>query len=154
MGRRARWTLGAAVALVGLVVAGTLVVASRRSPALPRSEAQAYLRAWARGDVRALQGLATPPRATVAEWHRRFRDELRLERSSFRLGPLSRAAGGATAAFSATHSVRGLGEWSYGGEMRFVRRDGRWLVSWSPEVLHPSITEGDELARHRARPAE
>ena len=57
-GGRTRWlALLASVVLVAAVVATVVLLRARDEPALPRAEADSFLKAWSRGDMTALQRL-------------------------------------------------------------------------------------------------
>ncbi|WP_199243194.1 penicillin-binding transpeptidase domain-containing protein [Vitiosangium sp. GDMCC 1.1324] len=118
----------------------------------PREEAQAYLRAWAEGDIAALRRAVAEPPASFEAQHQRFREDLRILSSRFELGRVELEGEGAVATFRAIHVLRGQGEWEVDGALRFVRREGRWWVRWTPAVLHPEAREGDRFSRTRTRP--
>ncbi|WP_375766160.1 penicillin-binding transpeptidase domain-containing protein [Archangium gephyra] len=118
----------------------------------PLGEAEAYLQAWARGDVAAMGREMAEPPAWFAEQHQRFRDDLRILSSRFEPGRVEREAESAVVTFRAIHVLRGLGEWQVDGTLRLMRREGRWWVRWTPAVLHPEAREGDRFSRTRSRP--
>jgi cell division protein FtsI/penicillin-binding protein 2 len=118
----------------------------------PVDEAEAYLRAWATGDVAAMRRAVDAPPASFEEEHQRFRDGLRVVSSRFELGRVERDGERATATFRAVHLLRGLGEWEVEGTLPFARREGRWRVRWTVAVLHPEAREGDRFSRTRTRP--
>jgi cell division protein FtsI/penicillin-binding protein 2 len=118
----------------------------------PVDEAEAYLRAWATGDVAAMRRAVDAPPASFEEEHQRFRDGLRIVSSRFELGRVERDGERATATFRAVHLLRGLGEWEVEGTLPFARREGRWRVRWTVAVLHPEAREGDRFSRTRTRP--
>ncbi|WP_164012388.1 penicillin-binding transpeptidase domain-containing protein [Pyxidicoccus trucidator] len=143
------WRVGVSVAVAVFLTACASV---RGRPADgPVDEAEAYLQAWAGGDVAALRRAVDGPPAGFEEQHQRFRDGLRIVSSRFELGRVEREGEGesATATFRAVHVLRGLGEWEIEGTLPFVRREGRWLVRWAPAVLHPEAREGDRFSRTR-----
>ncbi|MCP3143956.1 penicillin-binding transpeptidase domain-containing protein [Pyxidicoccus xibeiensis] len=117
----------------------------------PVDEAEVYLQAWARGDVAALRRAVVEPPSSFEAQHQHFRDGLRIVSSRFELGRVERDGESGLATFRAFHVLRGLGEWEVAGTLRFVRVGGRWLVRWSPEVLHPEAREGDRFSRTRTR---
>jgi cell division protein FtsI/penicillin-binding protein 2 len=110
-----------------------------------------YLRAWAEGDFVTLRSLVAEPPDNLEARHQRFRDELRILSSRFEPGRVELEGESAVVTFRAFHLLRGLGEWELEGALRFVRREGRWWVRWSPEVLHPEAREGDRFSRTRTR---
>ena len=140
-----------AVVLASLLAAAVLA-GCRKSPDLPVGEARAFLDAWAAGDAAEIDRLAAAEAGAAAD-QGRFASELGIARSAFELGEVRGEAGGATAAFTAVHQVRGLGEWRVSSSLRFSRQDGRWVAGWSPSALHPEARPGDRFERERTRPA-
>ncbi|WP_223760049.1 penicillin-binding transpeptidase domain-containing protein [Myxococcus sp. RHSTA-1-4] len=149
MSRRA-WRVGVS-AWVALLLSACASVRGRPADG-PVDEAEAYLRAWAANDLAALRRAVAAPPAGFEEEHQRFRDGLRIVSSRFELGRIERDGEHATATFRAVHLLRGLGEWELEGTLPFVRREGRWLVRWTPSVLHPEARAGDRFSRTRTRP--
>ncbi|WNG28979.1 penicillin-binding protein [Cystobacter fuscus] len=140
---------------MALMLASCVSVRGRPAPVEmgPLDVAQDYLRAWGEGDLAAMRRVVAEPPADLEAQHQRFRDELRIVTSHFELGRVEREADSARVTFRALHVLRGLGEWEVEGVLRFVRREGRWWVRWSPAVLHPEAREGDRFSRTRTRPA-
>ncbi|WP_237078988.1 penicillin-binding transpeptidase domain-containing protein [Myxococcus xanthus] len=118
----------------------------------PVAEAEAYLRAWAAGDVASMQRAAVNPPAYFEVMHQQFRDGLRIVSSQFELGPFQRDGDARVATYRAVHLLRGLGEWELEGALRFVRHQGQWRVQWTPATLHPEAREGDLFSRTRTAP--
>jgi cell division protein FtsI/penicillin-binding protein 2 len=147
---RRGWKVGVSAA-AALFLAACVSFRGRTAEG-PHDEAQVYLQAWAGGDFATLRRLVDEPPANFEAQHQRFRDDLRIVSSRFELGPLQRQEESAVATFHAVHLLRGLGEWEVDGTLRFVRREGRWRVRWTPSVLHPEAREGDRFSRTRTRP--
>lgn len=118
----------------------------------PVTEAEAYLRAWAAGDVASMRRAVINPPASFEVMHQQFRDGLRIVSSQFELGPFQRDGDARVATYRAVHLLRGLGEWELEGSLRFVRHQGQWRVQWTPATLHPEAREGDLFSRTRAAP--
>ncbi|WP_228564657.1 penicillin-binding transpeptidase domain-containing protein [Myxococcus sp. AB036A] len=118
----------------------------------PVAEAEAYLRAWAAGDVASMRRAVVNPPAYFEVMHQQFRDGLRIVSSQFELGPFQRDGDARVATFRAVHLLRGLGEWELEGALRFVRHQGQWRVQWTPATLHPEAREGDLFSRTRTAP--
>ncbi len=142
--------VGGTVLAAVVLAAAALVVVSRRQARLPANEARAFVAAWARGDAAAVEALAVAGRGASAD-QSRFEEQLGITSSQLEVGELRREPE-ATAAVSAVHQLRGLGEWKVQTLLRFVRRDGRWLVDWAPSSFHPEAQAGDRFERERARP--
>lgn len=51
-----------------------------------------------------------------------------------------------------THSLAGVGEWSYSTLVQSQLNQGQWLVTWSPGTFHPDVTEVTTLTRRRIVP--
>lgn len=119
----------------------------------PLDVADDYLRAWGEGDFASLRRLVAEPPEDLELQHQRFREDLRILSSRFELGRVEREAESARVTFRALHVLRGLGEWEVNGTLRFVSRQGRWWVRWSPAVLHPEARERDRFSVTRTRPA-
>ncbi len=117
---------------------------------LPASQARAFAAAWAKGDAPAVDALAVAGSGASAD-QARFAGQLGITSSSVEVGDLRREPN-VVAPVSTVHQVRGLGEWRVQSSLRFVRRDGRWLVDWSPSSFHPDAQLGDRFERDRVRP--
>ncbi|QDE86584.1 penicillin-binding protein [Myxococcus xanthus] len=118
----------------------------------PVAEAEAYLHAWAAGDVASMRRAVVNPPAYFEVMHQQFRDGLRIVSSQFELGPFQRDGDARVATYRAVHLLRGLGEWELDGALRFVRHQGHWRVQWTPAALHPEAREGDLFSRTRTAP--
>ncbi|MFY0569019.1 penicillin-binding transpeptidase domain-containing protein [Archangium lansingense] len=141
---------------VGVSVAAALFLAAcvtvRGRPAEgPLDAVQAYLQAWAGGDLATMERMVAEPPPHFAAQHQRFRDDLRIVTSRFELGRVEHEAESAVVTFRALHVLRGLGEWEVNSALHLVRREGRWWVRWTPAVLHPEAREGDRFSRTRTR---
>jgi len=106
-----------------------------------------YLGAWAASDwdlaARFVSG--SPPGFAAA--HQVWVDGLGATAVEFSVGDVSPAdeGAGARVAFTAAVALAGAGTWEYEGSVPVLRAEGRWLVDWSPRVLHPSLEEDDTL---------
>lgn len=106
-----------------------------------------FLLAWQDGDFEAAAGRTTGDPEEVAAMLGGFHDQLDLAALRLGLGNVQRDGTSAEAAFDVQADL-GIGDpvWSYEGEMGLTRDDGRWLVEWSPNVIHPLLGEGERLA--------
>jgi cell division protein FtsI/penicillin-binding protein 2 len=58
----------------------------------------------------------------------------------------------ATAAVTVDWTLPGGGHWTYPTTVRLDRADDTWRVIWEPRIVHPQLTDGDELALRRVAP--
>jgi cell division protein FtsI/penicillin-binding protein 2 len=147
-----RWMVVALVAVVVLAAAGGGAWWLLGPKARPDPVAAAYLAAWGRRDWPAMQARVAAPPADFAAQHTAMLDALRVTQASFAPGTATVADDRAEVPFQARLALRALGEWSYQGVLRLVRRDGRWRVDWSPAALHPDLAAGQRFQRTRTWP--
>src|SRR5215213_5124625 len=144
-----RWWV---VAMVAVVVLGAGAWWLLRPKARPEPVAAAYLEAWGRQDWPAMQANVNAPPADFAKWHTDMMEALRVTQASFTPGSATVTDDRAEVPFQAKLALRALGEWPYDGTLRLARRDGRWLVDWSPATLHPDLTQELRFQRTRTWP--
>jgi cell division protein FtsI/penicillin-binding protein 2 len=147
-----RWLIVAVVAVVVLAGAGAGAWWLLRPKARPEPVAAAYLEAWGRQDWAAMQAQVHAPPADFAKRHTDMVQALRVAEASFTPGDATVTDDRAELPFQARLRLRALGEWPYAGVVRLVRRDGRWLVDWSPATLHPEMADGLRFQRTRTWP--
>jgi len=147
-----RWVIVAVVAVVVLAAAGGGAWWLLRPKAGPDPVAAAYLEAWGRKDWAAMQAQVAAPPADFAAQQAAMLDALRVSEASFTPGTASVDDDRAQVPFQARLTLRALGEWSYQGLLRLVRRDGRWRVDWAPATLHPDLAPGLRFQRTRTWP--
>jgi cell division protein FtsI/penicillin-binding protein 2 len=147
-----RWVIVAVVAVLVLGAAGAGAWWLLRPKARPEPVAAAYLEAWGRKDWAAMQAQVNAPPADFAKRHTDMLEALRVTEASFTPGTATVTDDRAELPFQARLRLRALGEWPYDGALRLVRRDGRWLVDWSPATLHPDLAQGLRFQRTRTWP--
>lgn len=143
------------IAVVVVVIAGAAGagwVLLNRKPALPSREVAAYLDAWERFDVEAMQRLTETPPPEMAEAVTAMRDDLRITAADFQRTGLRREGEGAIAEYAAEIDLAGLGTWTYTSTLEFRRPGGKWRLVWSPTALHPALGAGQRFGRTRAWP--
>lgn len=147
-----RPAIAAAIALMAVIVgAGTVWFLSRGDD--PRDTAERYLAAWSGGDFAAMKALTDRPPADFEKRLTGMRDELGVTRQRFTVAAIGSPDGDkAGGSYSAELTLAGDRTWKYEGAMPFVKRDGTWLVAWSPQLMHPSLKEGQRLRAARAWP--
>ncbi len=150
------WVLaGGAAAVVAIVVAAVVVVWGGSSPDKPQASgsgaedpgtvASRFLLAFAEGNADAAAALTDDPRAAsvlLADARR----GLAPVSVSARLGQVTPAATRATATFQVSWTIAAGQVWSYDNSLDLVAAGGRWLVHWSPAVVHPKLRAGQQLA--------
>lgn len=106
-----------------------------------------YLGAWAAFDwelaARFVSG--SPPGFAAA--HQAWVAGLGAASVAFSVGDVGPAdeGAGALVGFTAAVEVAGAGTWEYESSLPVVRAGARWLVDWTPRVLHPSLATDDVL---------
>ncbi|MDQ1530487.1 MAG: hypothetical protein QOE37_592 [Microbacteriaceae bacterium] len=132
------------VALTGALLAGC------GSSGEERGATQAFLDAWARGDVPAAAAATDDPPAATAALQQVDR-ELGLGVGTLAVGDV---AGDGTVAYTASWVLGGVVDpWRYDGRVATVEApDGTWRVRWQPQDLHPRLGPGQSLAFTRALP--
>jgi cell division protein FtsI/penicillin-binding protein 2 len=140
--RAAAGIVTAAVALAGLAACGG---------SGPADAANAYLKAWASGDVAGAASHTDSPdaagRALTA-----LRRDLRLARVHATLGHVSSSGSAADAEADVDLTVAGAGDWRYLTSLALVHGHSGWLVHWTPKDIHPQYAPGTRLTLQRLLP--
>jgi cell division protein FtsI/penicillin-binding protein 2 len=145
-----RWWIVAVV--VAVLAAGGGAWLALRPRGAPDPAAAAYLQAWGRRDWPAMQALVAAPPADFAAQHKGQLDALRVTEASFEPGQATPDGGRAEVPFQARLRLRALGDWTYQGVLRLVRRERQWRVDWSPAAIHPDLAPGRRFQRVRSWP--
>jgi cell division protein FtsI/penicillin-binding protein 2 len=148
--RRALVIVVVVVVVAGSAGAGWVLL--NRKPALPSREVAAYLEAWERFDVEAMQRLTAAAPPEMAEAVTAMREDLRVTGARFQRIGLRRERDMAIAEYAAEVDLAGLGTWTYKSTLEFRRPDGKWRLVWSPTALHPALRAGQRFGRTRAWP--
>lgn len=107
-------------------------------PSGPESAVLGFVEAIGAGDINAAADLTDrPDRAapTIAS----VRDGLQAKDLTVEIRAVGISGDSATVDYTYTWTVAGGRQWSYGGRLPLARRDGQWLIRWSPSDLHPSL---------------
>ncbi|MBW3581279.1 MAG: penicillin-binding protein, partial [Actinobacteria bacterium] len=141
------------VAVAAVVATVAFVLLGDDGPG-PEGAAGDYLAAWSAGDLEAMAALVDGPPPSFDDAHTAVTQDLRIRAASFALGQVTTEGDEARAAFTATLTIAGLGDWSYDSvlPLRLAGDDQGWLVAWSPAVVHPRLADGLRLGRERNRP--
>jgi hypothetical protein len=115
----------------------------------PQPTADAFAAAWAAGDQSAMAGLTAGGGREVDLAIRQFQGELQIEATEVETGSVEGSGDEATAPLTVTHTLAGLGSWTYDTELPLVLGEDDWEVAWSTAILHPKLVEGRRVARVR-----
>lgn len=118
----------------------------------PDTAAMSYLAAWEEGDYRAMEALALSAPARFAEVYQDLSKDMAATDYSFDMGEITSEGDSAVAPFRATWKLEGLGDFSYDTALDLERKEGKWLVVWSPESVHPDFTVNSSFERTRNWP--
>jgi cell division protein FtsI/penicillin-binding protein 2 len=119
--------------------------------------AQDFLDRWSSGDV-AQAARQTDAPADARKLLGDVQDTLQITRTTYEpAGEATCSDSRCTQRVRLTHTLDGIGEWSYDTTVRVTRpaddeAEG-FVVAWSPQVVHPRLTDQTELARERTLPA-
>jgi len=149
--RRSRVVTAVVAALAVFVGAGAWWLL--RGEAGPEGTAKSYLAAWERGDFAAMRELTADPPADFEKRFAQLRSDLGVVRQRYEVASAKKNGGDkGGGSFNATLTLSGDRTFSYLGMLPFVKRDGKWRVKWSPQVIHPSLNEGQRLTAARSWP--
>jgi len=111
--------------------------------------ADGYLAAWSRRDVGAMASYVDSPPADFAATNAAPFTALAVTTATFTRSAVQRAPVGLTVPFVAHLVLNGLGPLDYTSSLPVRRMGRRWVVEWSPAVIHPALSPGLHLARTR-----
>jgi cell division protein FtsI/penicillin-binding protein 2 len=121
------------------------------------SAGAAFLADWAAGNLNAAADRTTEPIQAHALLDE-IATRLRPDKRTFTPGKVSNCSDSAPCAmpFHADLFLNALGDWNYEGKLNLVHQQvdqtKKWLVQWSPSVVHPQLTDDTQLARVRHLP--
>ncbi len=107
-----------------------------------------FLDAWAAGDPQAAGRRTDNPTDATARLTALRKD---LPHRGLTLERGERTEEGDAYAFRLTWRFSAADTWTYTSTVPLVRSEGRWLVHWSPAVVHPRLTEGSKLAQRSGK---
>ncbi|MEV4008042.1 penicillin-binding transpeptidase domain-containing protein [Actinomadura sp. NPDC049753] len=150
--RRSR-VLAVAAVVAAVVIVGAGAVWFLRDGDDPGDAAKRYLAAWSGGDLAAMKALTDAPPADFEKRFTQMRDDLGAVRQRYTVASVGRPKDGRVGgAYSAEVTLAGDRVWKYSGSLPMVKKDGDWLVRWSPQVMYPELKEGQRLRAARAWP--
>lgn len=138
-----------------LLAAGLLLAVSGCSSTRSEQQqaGQAFLAAWARGDIPAAARATDNPPAAQAVLQATQR-ALDPTAAALVPGAVTSADKRTTMAFTASWTLAGLtAPWRYSGQLALVHGDdGQWRVHWQPQDVHPRLGPSDVLVLDRTLP--
>jgi cell division protein FtsI/penicillin-binding protein 2 len=107
--------------------------------------------AWQRGDDRAVARMTDQPDVALRalEASRKGLDDAKLQTSGGTADPRGDRA---SATLDLSWSVPRIGVWRYRTSFGLEQRDDRWVVRWSPQVIHPKLTDETRLGTSASEP--
>ncbi len=144
----------AALAVLTVLVLGFLAFRSVSSSGGPAhlDEADAYLAAWQEGDFASMAAAVAEPPAEFTAQHQQMLAGLQVRDSVYEPGGAQIDGDRATVPFTARLTLAGLGVWRYENTLNLLKREGEWLVDWTPSTLYPGMRSGQRFARTRTAP--
>lgn len=118
----------------------------------PDPTARAFLEAWEEGDYAAMKEMSIAAPARFAEIYEPIAGDMEATEYSFDLGEVVAEGDTATAEFEAVWNLQELGEFRYDAILDLERRDGEWVIAWSPESIHPDFSVESSFQRVRSWP--
>ncbi|NMH96187.1 penicillin-binding transpeptidase domain-containing protein [Pseudonocardia acidicola] len=148
LGARRRAALGTVLAAALLTATGCSSTGDAQQQA-----GQAFLTAWARGDLAAAAQATDDPGAAQPVLQA-VQKSLNPTGSRLTPGAITTKGSTTTMAFTASWTLAGLpAPWRYDGGLALAQGgDGQWRVHWQPQDLVPQLAAGDSLVVNRTLP--
>lgn len=137
-----------------LVLVGALVVAGcSNTESAQRQAGQAFLAAWAKGDI-VDAAKATDDPATAQRVLQATGQALNSAAAELTPGAITTVKDATTMAFAASWTLEGQpNPWRYQGKLALAKgRDDQWRVHWQPQDVHPRLGAADTLVVNRTLP--
>ncbi|MFC0864531.1 penicillin-binding transpeptidase domain-containing protein [Sphaerimonospora cavernae] len=120
----------------------------------PLETAQRFTAAWSRGDLTTMKAELAAPAAGFEAAYAELTKNLGATKVTVTGMHVSDPADDrSTASYTATASLKNVGEWTYKGKLQLVVKDRHWKVDWSPAAVHPALTGAEHLAIKTTWPA-
>ncbi len=137
-GRTIAITTAATVLVAGAAAGGAYYVLHTRGT--PQETAQRFTSAWARGDLTAMKAELATQAAGFEAAYAELTKNLGATAVAVTLGAVTPAGDDrATAAYTATATLKDVGEWTYDGTIDLAVKDHYWKVAWAPRAVHPAL---------------
>src|ERR1044072_6024785 len=142
-GRKRAVLVAGIVVFVGIGVAAVVTMwpsAESAAQSDPNEAADAYLTAFGAGDAKATAALTDSPAAAAKQLAAGWDG---LEPDSVQAITVSQVQG-TSVPIRITWEL-GDHEWTYDSELGLVKAGDRWLVHWTPTLIHPKLKTGQSL---------
>ncbi|WP_182902344.1 penicillin-binding transpeptidase domain-containing protein [Microbispora sp. H10830] len=144
-GRTVAISAAVAVVLAGAAAGGAYYVLHTRGT--PQETAARFTAAWSRGDLAAMKAELASPAAGFDAAYAELTKNLAVAKVAVRDVRAGAAKDDrATASYTATATVKNVGDWTYKGSLKLVVKDHYWKVDWSPSAVHPALDGTNHLA--------
>ncbi|MBV8950744.1 MAG: penicillin-binding protein [Actinobacteria bacterium] len=152
--RRAFWVWMAALVAIaaGGVTAGVVALMGHTSSQTPTAVADRYLAAWQREDWPAMRRLVQSPPGELVATYQAMLADLGVTHARYTRGAVHESGSRASVPFHAALTLRSVGAFEYDGTLPVVHDTTGWKIRWSPDVVHPQLTEGARFATARVVP--
>jgi hypothetical protein len=146
-----KWLIVVLAAVLVVVGGGAAALLSKKvdpRSGQARDALSKYLAAWSKADYAGMAEHANVPAARLQSVLAPIRSSLKVEKSDYKPGDLTRKDNTATAPFTSTLQLTGLGEFGYDGLLQLARgADKVWRVQFGPSSVHPQMTAGSTIKR-------
>jgi hypothetical protein len=120
----------------------------------PQDTARRFIAAWSGGRTAAMRAELADPKVAFAPVYAKLNKDLGVRRTSVQVTKITETGDDrATASYSATLSLRNVGDWTYQGTLHLVVKDRHWKVDWSPSAVHPALDGTTTLGLKATWPA-
>jgi cell division protein FtsI/penicillin-binding protein 2 len=89
------------------------------------------------------------PPADFVTFHRTLITDLGIRHVDFVAGQPRQNIDQATVPLASHFTLSAFGPWSAGGLVKLTKRDGRWLIDWSPQVIDRRMRSGEHVETRR-----
>ena len=151
---RPKWPFVLIALAVVLAVAGVSTavvlhnrdVAARKSRQQAESTLRAYLTAWGKADDAGVSAASNPGQGVIAAMDA-MRKDLEVTAASYTPGQLQIHGSRASAPYTASLQLKGLGTYRYTGTLALQKRNGTWTVVPDLASVHPALRPGTHFTR-------
>ncbi|HEX5195267.1 MAG TPA: penicillin-binding transpeptidase domain-containing protein [Solirubrobacteraceae bacterium] len=146
-----RWL---ATHVAAAIVLSLLVAGCGGSSAKPQSTLTPFLNAWSRGDWTAMRKLVADPPADFVSVNRKAFAALSVTHATFTAGRVVQTKSGdrARAHLTGHYQLPHVGAFTTRSTVHLVKRDGRWLLSWSTRTIDSRLGPDESLSVQRRWP--
>ncbi|WP_067186713.1 penicillin-binding transpeptidase domain-containing protein [Microtetraspora niveoalba] len=144
-GRTIAISTAVAVLVAGGAAGGAYYVLHTRGT--PQETARRFADAWSRGDLAAMKAELAEQAPGFEAAYAELTKNLGATAVAVALGAVTPSGDDrATAAYTATATLKNIGEWSYDGTIDLAVKDRHWKVAWTPRAAHPELTGANHLS--------